>query len=162
MSELINAFCVFLHAGGLTRGSYYYIVIGAYQDENKQITHIAYKIKFDPTNGKLKFQNLSLDYESATRTETSYKFTKNPLKGDLQKLVNRSIVSWLRKPSELEHCKDKLTGENKKNLHYTALGMGKFFIKQHGSPMDRFEWEAFCEDFGSDNVRCILHNKKLT
>lgn len=161
MSELINAFCIFKCAGGTNRGSFYYLVIGAFQDENKNVTHVAYETKFDPTKDELKFENLQLDYSNAKRTATGYRFHTNPLSAEQQKQVNRAIIGWLRKPTALENCKNPATGEAKKNFHYKALGMGKFFILPYGEPMDKLAWEIFCENIGTDKVRLILNQKKM-
>lgn len=158
--ELINAFCVFQRAGGTKRGSYYYLVIGAYK-EGENITHLAYEAKFDPTNANLKFENLKLNFDSARRTTTGFNFLSNPLSDEQQRMVNRAIILWLRQPSEHPHCKDKETGADKANFHYKALGMGKFFITPYGKQMDKMEWDIFCLNIGSDKVRCIMRQKQM-
>ena len=162
MSELVNAFCVFQKAGGTKRGSYYYTVIGAFQDEHKIITHLAFEVKFDPTKDDLKFESLELDYNNAQRTSTGYKFIVNPLSDLQQKQVNRAIIGWLSNPSnKLKPCKDKVTGEEKPNFHYKSLGMGKFFINPYGEAMDKLAWEIFCQNIGSEKVRCIMKQKQM-
>jgi hypothetical protein len=159
--ELINAYCVFQRASGTKRGSFYYVVIGAFQTETS-VTYLAYEATFNPTKAELKFENLKLNFNNAKITKYGHHcIFVNPFSEEQQKTVNRAIIGWLRKPSELEPCIDKETGVAKSNFHYKSLGMGKFFILPYGNPMDRMEWEIFCLNIGSEKVRCIMQQKQI-